>query len=104
MPEYFEPVIKGEKTFEIRVNDRGFKKGDYLALNECYEGTYTDRSCVVYVDYIFFGDGGYLPVGMVVMSIKPCEIIKTQESTKNFMEVPPYWLAVPVIEEVNDDG
>lgn len=35
LPAYFEAVIAGEKTFEIRNNaDRGFQKGDSLILRE----------------------------------------------------------------------
>lgn len=33
-PEYFKPVWKGEKKFELRVNDRDFQVGDTLVLNE----------------------------------------------------------------------
>ena len=80
LPEYFEPVNKGEKTFEIIVNDRNFKKGDYLALNEYYNGKYTGRSCMVYVDCILSDAKELLPKGIVAMSIKPCAIIKTRES------------------------
>lgn len=32
--KYFEDVCSGNKTFEVRKNDRGFHVGDYLALNE----------------------------------------------------------------------
>jgi len=52
LPEYFEDVISGRKTFEIRKNDRPFKKGDLLALNEHDGKSYTGNSCVVYVDYL----------------------------------------------------
>ena len=32
---YFEPVLSGDKTFEIRDNsDRGFQKGDVVVLME----------------------------------------------------------------------
>lgn len=31
---FFEDVISGKKTFEIRKNDRDFMVGDFLALNE----------------------------------------------------------------------
>lgn len=34
LPEYFEALASGKKTFEIRKNDRGFKVGDLIALNE----------------------------------------------------------------------
>ena len=32
--QFFEEIVKGEKTFEVRENDRDFQKGDYLGLNE----------------------------------------------------------------------
>lgn len=31
---YFNEVISGGKTFEIRKNDRGFRCGDTVVLNE----------------------------------------------------------------------
>jgi hypothetical protein len=34
LPEYFNAVKEGTKTFEIRKNDRGFKVGDTLLLKE----------------------------------------------------------------------
>lgn len=34
LPKYFEEVVKGDKTFELRKNDRGFEKGDILLLKE----------------------------------------------------------------------
>lgn len=56
-PPYFDDVISGKKTFEIRLNDREYQEGDYLALNEWEQtssvgGHHTGRSCIVYVDYI----------------------------------------------------
>ena len=33
-PEFFAALASGVKTFEIRKNDRGFKVGDLIALNE----------------------------------------------------------------------
>ena len=32
--EYFEEVFMGYKTFEVRKNDRDFKKGDTLILKK----------------------------------------------------------------------
>ena len=32
--KYFKEVVAGRKTFEMRVNDRDFNVGDFLALNE----------------------------------------------------------------------
>lgn len=74
-PEYFEAVIKGEKLFEVRKNDRPFHKGDLLALNEYNPETkcYSGRSCLVYVDYIL-NDKEYCKNDYVIMSIKACEV------------------------------
>lgn len=76
--EYFKDVVSGEKTFEIRKNDRPFKKGDLLALNE-YDGQYyTGKSCLVYIDYIM-NNPDYVKKDFVVMSIKPCCVYRQTE-------------------------
>lgn len=31
--EYADAVLSGEKSFEIRFNDRGYQKGDYIQFN-----------------------------------------------------------------------
>ncbi|MEC2196342.1 DUF3850 domain-containing protein [Bacillus velezensis] len=51
LPEYFEALKDGRKTFEIRHDDRGFKEGDTLSLNEWQDG-YTGRSIEVDVTYV----------------------------------------------------
>jgi ASC-1-like (ASCH) protein len=33
-PKYYEAVIFGKKTFEVRLNDRGFSVDDSVILNE----------------------------------------------------------------------
>jgi len=33
-PEYFELMVSGKKTFELRENDRDFDEGDKLILQE----------------------------------------------------------------------
>jgi hypothetical protein len=77
LPEYFNAVVSGEKTFEIRKNDRPFHKGDLLALNE-FNGQYTGNSCLVYVDYIL-DNPDYVKQGMIVMGIKPCSVYRHTE-------------------------
>jgi ASC-1-like (ASCH) protein len=33
-PPYFEAILEGRKTFEIRHNDRGYQAGDTVTLRE----------------------------------------------------------------------
>ena len=33
-PEFFQPIWEGKKLFEVRNNDRNYKVGDYLNLQE----------------------------------------------------------------------
>lgn len=50
LPEYFAAVAGGQKTFELRLDDRGYQTGDTLHLRE-WHGDYTGRS----VDRIVIG-------------------------------------------------
>ncbi|MGA5592387.1 ASCH/PUA domain-containing protein [Enterococcus mundtii] len=52
LPQYFQAVSIGDKTFEIRKNDRDFKVGDNIALSEYEDGQYTGRSILVVITYI----------------------------------------------------
>ena len=67
--EFFEPVITGQKTFELRYDDRGYRAGDVLVLNEVEGGKQTGRSARMVVTYLLTGLG--LAKGWVVMAIKP---------------------------------
>ena len=82
-PEYFKAVISGEKTFEIRKNDRPFNKGDLLALNEFDGQYYTGNSCLVFIDYIL-DDSDFCKKDMVVMAIKPCSVYRHTEPFSHF--------------------
>ena len=71
LPAYFEAVISGEKTFEIRDNsDRGFQKGDIVTLTECTNGsmtTATGRQVTREITYVTnYGQTD----GMVVFGMK----------------------------------
>lgn len=66
---YFEAVADGRKTFELRLNDRGFNAGDELMLREVNErGYYTDRQLRCAVTYVLSG-GPWLADGFVAMAI-----------------------------------
>ncbi len=60
----------GEKEFEIRKNDRGFKLGDNLLLEEYDPQTgYTGRSIQRRIAYIIQGEFG-LPNNICVMQLR----------------------------------
>lgn len=44
LPEYFQAVIDGRKPFEVRKDDRGFKPGDKVILEE-YAGFIDIPAC-----------------------------------------------------------
>lgn len=66
LPEYFEAVVSGNKRFEIRKNDRNYKKGDILRLNEYQEGQYTGDVHVSEITYItdYAQQDGYVVLGI----------------------------------------
>lgn len=69
-PEYYEAVRSGKKNFEVRKNDRDFKVGDRLSLQEYdpINKRYTGRSIGFTVKYILdnpeYVKEGYVILGM----------------------------------------
>jgi len=39
VPPYFDALVSGAKTFEVRRNDRGYQRGDLLRLREWHNET-----------------------------------------------------------------
>nr|WP_200563084.1 DUF3850 domain-containing protein [Paraburkholderia aspalathi] len=77
-PEPFSAVLSGEKTHEVRTDDRNFKVGDTLVLKETrftrremfelgWPLEYTGRRLTRFVTHIQRGYG--LPDNLVVMSL-----------------------------------
>ena len=63
-PKYYDAVVNGIKTFEIRKNDRNYSVGDTLRLREfdkddiykvqwATHSEYTGKQCVAVITYIF---------------------------------------------------
>lgn len=53
LPEYFAPLRAGEKTFELRKNDRDFKVGDQVCLQEWSPQTgYTGKQFWRRISYV----------------------------------------------------
>jgi len=68
-PDRFNDMLSGIKTFELRFNDRNFKVGDILILQEYRQndGEYTGRTIIRSVIYILEGFGlkdGYCVLGL----------------------------------------
>lgn len=87
LPEYFEAVLNGNKTFELRKDDRGFKVGDTLILKEFKPGIYdssgpekvtikecgyTGREVEKKITYIFKGGTPFMGLrkGYAILNIK----------------------------------
>lgn len=85
LPKYFKAVQSGEKTFEIRKNDRDYEVGDTLLLRELNECTdrineactttirkgYTGQEITKEVTYILGGGEYGLEEGYCIMGLKP---------------------------------
>ena len=71
-PEYFQPICDGNKTFEKRKNDRDYKEGDRLLLQEWDPATreYTGREVWAVVTYILDGPMQDLDPHHSLMSIR----------------------------------
>lgn len=68
---YFQSILTGEKEFEVRINDRGFKVGDSLLLKEWDETKeqYTKRQIIKRITYMIQGTMG-LPENVCVMQLR----------------------------------
>ena len=67
-PKFYEAIICGEKTFEVRKNDRYYRVGDTLMLREFDGKEYTGRICERKVIYIL-SDSKYVKEGYLIMSL-----------------------------------
>ena len=52
LPEYFEAVKDGRKNFELRMDDRDFKVGDWVYLQEYDWNKYTGQTLCRKIVYI----------------------------------------------------
>lgn len=72
LSRYYEAVLQGKKTFEVRKDDRPFQEGDTLLLQETVTPNgcgYTGREMKVEVTYIL-RDSEYVKDGYCIMAIK----------------------------------
>lgn len=85
-PEYFQPLVDGQKTVELRHDDRKFREGDVLILQEWIpphlvsvdadgvwpvDGLYTGRQCRRVVTHVLHDlQGKWLQPGVVALSLR----------------------------------
>lgn len=69
LPEYYNAIDSGEKSFEVRYNDRNYQVHDILNLQEWLDGNYTGREMAVEVTYLL-DHPTYCKEGYVIMAIK----------------------------------
>jgi Domain of unknown function (DUF3850) len=85
-PEFFARLVSGEKTFDVRKDDRGYQAGDVLVLREydpgkghecddpnCFDNRYSGRSLSFRVGFVFKQGFGVDLGGYVVLSLLPLE-------------------------------
>ena len=70
-PQYYKAVVSGEKTFELRKNDRNYQVGDMLKLKEWDGEKFTGHSTMVRVSYVYKGTNKFgLSEGFCILGIK----------------------------------
>lgn len=69
LPQFFEAVVNGDKTFEVRKDDRPYKVGDKLVLKETGGHGFTGREIEATVTYIL-RDVNYCKPGFCILSIR----------------------------------
>ena len=84
--QYYERIIAGSKTFEIRYNDRGYQRGDVVHLQEydpdavkLGEG-YSGRQCKAFIGHV---TNLWQKENIVVFSLLSVEEINGSESKKS---------------------
>ena len=74
-PKYFEETLKDNKSFECRLDDRGFQVGDIVVLREWDNIKYSGREIRGEIKYIlddsFIGiSKGYVIFSLDVFNVK----------------------------------
>ncbi len=70
-PQYYKAIFSGEKTFELRKNDKDYQVGDILKIREWDGENFTGHSMMVRISYVQKGNGKYgLSEGFCVLGLK----------------------------------
>ena len=70
VPPYFDLILEGDKTGEMRYNDRYFQVGDRIIFKEWIEQErrYTGRELTAKITHILFGGQFGIESGWVMLS------------------------------------
>lgn len=73
--DFADAVVMGEKPFEIRKNDRGYQKGDYIKFRAIDNNGTPNQHCINDKLYLitFVMNGWGIKNGYVVLGIKESE-------------------------------
>lgn len=71
-PQFFDEIIKGDKKFEVRKNDRDYKLNDVIVLREYNPENelFTGRFLIKKICHILYGGQFGIEDGYCVFSIK----------------------------------
>ena len=81
-PEYFQAIVQGDKTFDLRRDDRKFMPGDHIKLLEyvpagtgVYQpnsiGHYTGAHITLKITYVMHGGRFGLENGYCILGFQP---------------------------------
>jgi len=70
-PQFFDALLTGEKTFEVRKNDRNYQVGSTLLIREWdpKNSSYSGRELKFTISYILFGGQFGIEEGFVVLGL-----------------------------------
>jgi hypothetical protein len=88
-PPYFQDMIDGKAKFDVRVNDRDYKKDDLLLEQEWdpETGQYTGRDRAFNVVHVLYGGVFGIPEDMCVMGISPMRDVGRDDVGKEMLVV-----------------
>ena len=66
--QHLYDIHTGDKTFEIRINDRDFQLYQYIRLKQIIGGDFTGKSLIVKIVYIsdYMQREGYVVLGIKI--------------------------------------
>lgn len=70
-PAYYDAIERGDKTFDVRRDDRGYQKGDTLSLHRYEIGFGYHTGCILkrQITYVLTGGQFGIEPGFVVLAL-----------------------------------